>query len=476
MSLYKLVPTDVSGSSDFAVSLMKKRFGDLLDLSAEGNMMEDDFIFLGTAKDPHAPWLVRKLPTDPQGYAIYVGPNFFCEGKQAVIIVGRTEAGMLNGVVDFLGEYCGSVLHSECGSASILQWEHFDTAEQSALAGELIPWEKRGVPRIKNRALWSWGHVIYDYRSFFDNMALLRFNKAVIWNDYLPLNEKEIIDYAHSRGISVFWGFAWGWDTNCKLLLGDPDFVASLKDNIVRKYENEYLQSAADGIYFQSFTEMSEQEVGGVSVAEAVTQLVNETSAELLERYPDLKIQFGLHATSVNTRLETIARVDPRVRIVWEDCGAFPYAYDPAVCEDFEETSKLTDRLLTLRGDKELFGAVLKGMITLDWTHFKHQTGRYVMGEEAEEIIQKRLAAADKIVKYYGSEWLTHADLFDRFISQMEGSKADPELQVLFEDGVLERRIPEALAVYAALLWEHPEDAASLKELIKTVRRCPFVS
>lgn len=32
-------------------------------------------------------------------------------------------------------------------------------------------------------------------------------------------------------------------------------------------------------------------------------------------------------ATSVAQKLDRIAQIDPRVRIVWEDCGAFPYAY-----------------------------------------------------------------------------------------------------------------------------------------------------
>ncbi|MBO5669983.1 MAG: hypothetical protein J6S41_00405, partial [Clostridia bacterium] len=46
--------------------------------------------------------------------------------------------------------------------------------------------------------------------------------------------------------------------------------------------------------------------------------------------------QFGLHATSVNTHLDSIARVDKRVEIVWEDCGEFPYGYTPRVESEAE--------------------------------------------------------------------------------------------------------------------------------------------
>ena len=32
----------------------------------------------------------------------------------------------------------------------------------------------------------------------------------------MPINAKEIIDYAHEYDIEVIWGYAWGWSTACK--------------------------------------------------------------------------------------------------------------------------------------------------------------------------------------------------------------------------------------------------------------------
>ena len=63
----------------------------------------------------------------------------------------------------------------------------------------------------KTRSIFTWGHSTNDYRSYIDNMARLKFNEIVFWNDYIPLNIDEIIDYAHSYGIKIILGYSWGW-------------------------------------------------------------------------------------------------------------------------------------------------------------------------------------------------------------------------------------------------------------------------
>ena len=65
-------------------------------------------------------------------------------------------------------------------------------------------------PVIENRGIWTWGYVIYDYRRFFDNMARLKMNRLTVWNDRPPVNCRQFIDYAHSRGIKVILGYSWG--------------------------------------------------------------------------------------------------------------------------------------------------------------------------------------------------------------------------------------------------------------------------
>ena len=54
------------------------------------------------------------------------------------------------------------------------------------------------VNSIKQYGIWPWGHVIYDYRGFLDNMKRLGMNSVIIWNDIVPLNSEDVLDYAHS--------------------------------------------------------------------------------------------------------------------------------------------------------------------------------------------------------------------------------------------------------------------------------------
>ena len=122
-------------------------------------------------------------------------------------------------------------------------------------------------------------------------------------------------------------------------------------------------------------------------------EFVNRIAGRLLERHPGLRLQFGLHADSVKNRLPYIAQVDPRVAIVWENCGDFPYHSLPDRVSDPEGTHDFTERLLALRPGADT-GAVLKSMTQLDWGLFEHQTGPILVGCANEATIQARLPLA----------------------------------------------------------------------------------
>lgn len=64
---------------------------------------------------------------------------------------------------------------------------------------------------------------------FQKNMKSLGMNKITIWNDFAPLNARSIIEEAHRNGIGVVWGFAWGWDTDCRSIAAELD-ESMLKD------------------------------------------------------------------------------------------------------------------------------------------------------------------------------------------------------------------------------------------------------
>ena len=406
-----------------------------------------------------------KIPDEREGYAIYVGKSVDTDA-QTVRIAGRDDAGALYGCAEFCSRYCGGVLFH---GSDIWCEDVFDAPYDEPLP----EWRVSRFPAVSARAVWTWGHVVYDYRRFFMNMAKLRLNEIVIWNDFAPNNADAVVDFAHTLGIKVIWGFAWGWSTSCREDFENmsEDKLGSLRESIIGRYETEYANIKGDGIYFQSFTEFGADGEKGRRLAETVTRLVNETAGALLSDHPDLHIQFGLHATSVKAHLDVIARVDPRIYIVWEDCGAFPYSYDPEATDGFEETLRLTEKLMRLRGEDERFGAVVKGMLKLDWTRFRHQTGGADIGGRSEAFIKERQKRKDRIWKIIQAGWIKNAGYVQKTLSLIAGGNR-PVVEALIEDAMLENRIVFPSALYAELLWTPDADVYALS---CEIAKYPFV-
>lgn len=309
------------------------------------------------------------------------------------------------------------------------------------------------APRVRRRGLWTWGHVIYDYRRYLANMARLKLNEIVIWNDYAPLNGADIVAYAHDLGIRVIWGYAWGWDTKINVCLSDDALLSHLADEAVERFDREYAHLPGDGIYFQSFTETSEQELDGRAIADVVVPWVNGICARILQKQPTLELQFGLHATSVAQRLDRIAQIDPRVRIVWEDCGAFPYTYLAEDTTRAEETEAFTHRLACLRNHGAT-GVVTKGMICLDWTNFVHRQEPERIGEATPEQIAARLPMARRVMRLAQSYWLQNGEHLQTIVRLLAEQDADCQILALMEDGLFETSIWLPAALFAATLWD----------------------
>ena len=399
------------------------------------------------------------IPQQAESYSIYVGESVLNPQTQMIAITGFDAPGVLYGCMDFCNRYCGNMLYRDGYLYSKSFFENpFDKT--------LPSWRVNRSPAIKTRALWTWGHVIYDYRRFFDNMVKLRLNEIVIWNDHAPLNANDVVNYAHSLGIKVIWGFAWGWDNHCAEFLKSFDFrtLPQLKMHILQTYEEQYAGTGADGIYFQSFTETSADYAGEKCIAQVVTEFVNDVAGALLEKYPQLHIQFGLHATSVNTHLDHIKNVDKRVHIVWEDCGAFPYHYYTTETGNFSQTLQFTEKLLALRGAEERFGAVLKGMLNLDWLSFEHFSEPYILGEHTKHYLQNRQINKDRIWKTVQAGWLKNIEYVRRTVALIAFKGNDPIVQALVEDAMFENKITLPTALYAELLWTPEADSATLTE------------
>ena len=416
-------------------------------------------VYVGT-KESH-PYLLRnsvhKLSA-AESYTIRVKDD-------TVIIEGYDDAGVLYGVLDFYNKY---IVKYEHPTDAVLFWKNFFEEET------LPEFEYSSAPSIKERGLWTWGHVIFDYRGYLYNMMRLKMNRVIIWNDFVPRNADEIVAYAHSCNIQVIWGFSWLWDTHAVTIARSFENLEGESERILEKYEWEYAGAGGDGIYFQTFTEFKTETLNGVLIADAASKFVNQTAALFYEKYPDLEIQFGLHATSVKQKLDYIKNVDPRIRIVWEDCGDFPFHYIHDCNEDFEETRSFIRKAALLRGKDDSFGVVTKGLMKLDWTRFKHLEGSQCLGVSSGDFRKTRFENKRRSWKYLQAGWLAYGDKAQDMINEMYRLKNGAlSVVALVEDGVFEDEILYPVALYSEMLWDCD---AQLDTLIKEVSMREYVT
>ena len=379
----------------------------VLPCEKEGAKIDTSAIIVGLWQDSE---LIRKYVCEKEiktnGYLVKVIKNPENENGRIVLISAKDEKELFYGAVSFIDDYIPA--NAPKHNAVRLRQFIFD---------EPMPeWSYSESSKNATRSIFTWGHPINDYRKYIDNMARLKLNQLIIWNDHMPVNVEEVIEYAHSYGIEIIFGYAWGWIDGCNTLTDISDKrLKELKAEIIRHYEENYARINCDGIYFQSFTERKDEYIGGRLIAEAVTTLVNDTANELLKKYPHLKLQFGLHATSVKDRLDEIAKVDKRIEILWEDCGVFPYSYFPEVADEekFKETLAFTKKILTLRKDAPV-GLVFKGVMMLDWTKFVYQSGPFVLGNNAQAIMERDRLMREGAWRIFSAEWMQYGNYAKR--------------------------------------------------------------
>ena len=440
---WKIIYTSYEGVAKRAIHLLNKEVGKLLirepnvyriyvlPCEKEGCEVSKNAFFIGLWNE--SPFIQSCLSSDeiPQnGFMVKVIPNPQDPDGRFVILTAHTQLELFYAVVSFLDDYIPS--HAPFGGCNPMPDLIFDSPLQECTYTE--------IPENTRRSIFTWGHSINDYRAYIDNMARLKLNELIIWNDHVPLNITDVIDYAHSYGIQILLGYSWGWIPGCSKVSDiSAARLTQLKESILQQYEDHYASTGCDGIYFQSFTERSDSTIGGRLIAEAVTTLVNNTADELLARHPHLRLQFGLHAVSVKDRLDEIAKVDPRVEILWEDCGQFPYSYFSYVEteEKFQETLAFTKKLLNLRGGVGV-GLVFKGVMMLDWSKFEHQRGPYILGENAPELRLHDKAVRANAWRKYSADWMqsgAHALRMMQFIQENKISDVNLCLAGTFDGG-----------------------------------------
>ena len=401
-------------------------------------------IYIGTkASNPYIRNASKETLTRCEEYFLRVE-------NSTVTIEGYDDAGVLYGVLDFYNKYIVEFEHAN----RTRYWVNF------LVEDELPDYTYTSAPSVRERGVWTWGHVIYDYRGYFDNMMKLKMNSVVIWNDYAPMNADEMVKYAHARNIRVIWGFSWLWNNFGTIDLSKLDGAS---EEIVAKYEREYASVGGDGIYFQTFTEFRGDNMGGVLIAEAAANFVNKTAGMLYEKHPNLEIQFGIHSSAVKNHLQFIQTVDPRIRIVWENCGCFPFAHFPTNTQYFGETVEFLEKVAALRGENEQFGVVTKGLVQLDWFNFEHLQGPQCYGVSSDYMKRNRVENKRRVWKSTQAGWLAYADVAYDLIKEMcRMKKGDFCALGLVEDGVFEETVMYPVALYAEMLWNCNSDAKTL--------------
>ena len=399
-------------------------------------------IYIGTKKDNlYIKENSSEVLTTPEEYLIEIKGG-------VVSIEGYDDAGVLYGVVDFYNKYLVDIDFINCRS--------YDE--------DFPDFKLKSAPSIKHRGLWTWGHEIYNYKGYIDNMVKLKMNTLIMWNEFLPINAKEILAYANASNVKIVWGYSWLYNFNKPVEL---DGLDEKIDGIIEEFENSYSDICLGGIYFQTFTESNEESFYGQDIAKTATEFVNKVSSKIFEKYPNLELQFGLHATSVKNKLDIIKGVDERVRIVWEDCGAFPFTYQPNNIEGYDKTVEFTKKIAVLRGKNDKFGLVTKGFTCLNWKAFTHHIGPYNIGVSSKKTIKNRYEKQERVWRWVQSFWTTNKEKVKNLIKTVYDERGGNfYCTALVEAGLFEDKINFSVAMYGEILWNVDVDLENEYNLI----------
>lgn len=433
---WKIIYSSYTGIAKGALRLLSKEISKyvvreegiyrlyVLPCEKEGCEVSKNAFILGLYQDSE---LIRSLVDESEikegGFLVKVIENPADPMGRLVILTARDEKELLYSVVSFIDDYLPGNGAPRNGCIFM---------PDRAFEERLKLYSYTAAPEHPVRSIFTWGHSINDYRAYLDNMVRMGYNELILWNDYVPVNIDEVIDYAHSYGISIILGYTWGWKSFRKAEKLEDEQIEALKVSIVKEFEECYAPINCDGIYFQSFTERNTEYIGDKLVARVVTDMVNEITEKLLEIKPGMRIIFGLHATSVVNRLDEIARVDERVEILWEDCGDFPYDYESRIWnqEKYDESFDFTKKLLELRGGKGV-GIVFKGVMMMDWSKFVYQRGPYVLGESAKSLIEHDKRIREAAWRRYSAEWMQFGEAAGRMMKFINDNELTPTTMCL---------------------------------------------
>ena len=437
---WKIIYTNYSGVAKKAINFLSKEAGayiirepnvyriHVLPCEKEGCALSKNTFFVSLYDESSE--IQKHVSRDERpedGFLVKVIGNPDAPDGRLVILTAHSDVELFYAAVSFIDDYIPAKAPNRMADL------FFDEPIKEGAYTE--------TPDNKTRSIFTWGHSFNDYRAYIDNMARLKFNELIVWNDYIPVNINDIVSYAHSYGIKFILGYSWGWkEIGNKVKEITEESIRKVKEIAIREYRDNYSKIECDGVYFQSFTERKEESVGGKLISRLVVDMVNEVANELWKMSPSLRIIFGLHASSVKNRLDEIARVDDRMEIMWEDCGEYPYSYSTRVQSEelYKETLEFTKKMLNLRGGRGV-GLVFKGVMMLDWTKFINQRGPYVMGENTLVIANHDRQVRRKGWRSFSADWIKNGNRAQEMLKYIKDNKlgeVDMCLAGTFDGGI----------------------------------------
>jgi len=257
-------------------------------------------------------------PDHEQGYIIKCAPMPGKPKNWLFVVAGKEDVGTLYALRDI---------------------EHYHLEVFKPGPGGLLvePFEKREKPAIEYRGHWTWGCNMPDKKAWIENMSKWKLNELIHWDNYLPKNGKEYVDFAHERGVRVVWGFGWGWMPFWNFDLPEEfdsgvgegvemcpssDFNNEFfQREILKKITEDYSPTGCDGIYFQAFTECPKCECpkcNKKTMGELMLDFINSIVSLIKKDFPDLWISCGIHHDFGD--YSYLKNLDNRCNLFWENC------------------------------------------------------------------------------------------------------------------------------------------------------------
>ena len=184
-----------------------------------------------------------------------------------------------------------------------------------------------------------------------------------------------------------------------------------------------------------------------------MTELVNAVAMRIHAESPGTEIVFGLHSNSMKRKgaAEAIARVDPSLEILWENCGGFPF-WETDGKIDLPDVA-FCDQILALN---QHVGLAWKAQLRMDWGNYVHPAGPFMLGCAGERLLARDRAVTVPRYASFDEDWILNGKFAHDFVRHIRVGKYPPKEL----NAVAEYNPPFGFATHcqAELFWNSDEE------------------